>query len=176
MFNSRMVVAITPVPVSAQSPAPLLSQLFPAESIDAVIAFGFSRHDALRALNHVGGNANLAVNYLLDQPQPTAAVEAKQKQSLERRRDSTLKQFFWGPQFSELEMAFVESCSQSTQLRCSRFADCFTGTSCIILRKQGAFWNHVCPLHHLTFALDVFRQRINLHNRKLRCVPPVPVW
>ena len=86
-----MVVVLTSVPVSAQSPAPLLSQLIPAESIDAVIAFGFSRHDALRALNHVGGSANLAVNYLLDQPHsppPTAAVEAKQKQSLERRRDS----------------------------------------------------------------------------------------
>jgi hypothetical protein len=174
-----MVVVLTSVPVSAQSPAPLLSQLFPAESIDAVIAFGFSRHDALRALNHVGGSANLAVNYLLDQPHsppPTVAVEAKQKQSLERRRDSTLKQFFWGPQFSELELAFVESSSQSKQLRYSRFVDCFTGTSCIKLRKKEAFWNHVCPLHHLTYTLDVFRQRINLHNWKLRCVPPVPVW
>jgi DNA damage-inducible protein 1 len=54
----------TPAPVQPQAPTESAQPAFPPESIDQLIALGFSREEAVNALNACGGNVEYAAGLL----------------------------------------------------------------------------------------------------------------
>lgn len=63
--SSRATPSATPAPAAAAPPAQQAQQpTFPPESIDQLVALGFSRDEAVNALNACGGNVEYAAGLL----------------------------------------------------------------------------------------------------------------